>query len=217
LPGSPARRRRVQADRASYEDNVFVNCPFDRPYRPVFEAIVFAIHDCGFYARSALEVADSAENRLAKIMRIIEECRFGLHDISRTERSGEGLPRFNMPLELGLFLGCKRYGSPRDRRKACLVLDRERYRYQRFISDIAGQDVESHGGDPQRAVSAVRSWLSTSSRRAGIPGGTTIWNRFRRFRSDLPDMAAEGLLAVEELTFVDRTQLISNWLLANAP
>jgi len=31
-----------------YEQNVFINCPFDDDYAPLFEAIVFAINDAGF-------------------------------------------------------------------------------------------------------------------------------------------------------------------------
>ena len=34
-----------------YSDHVFINCPFDDQYKPLFNAIVFAIHDCGFVAR----------------------------------------------------------------------------------------------------------------------------------------------------------------------
>ncbi|MEA2238824.1 MAG: hypothetical protein QOC81_3548 [Thermoanaerobaculia bacterium] len=30
-----------------YERNVFINCPFDDDYAPLFEAIVFAINDAG--------------------------------------------------------------------------------------------------------------------------------------------------------------------------
>jgi hypothetical protein len=25
-----------------YEDNVFINCPFDQEYKPIFDAIIFA-------------------------------------------------------------------------------------------------------------------------------------------------------------------------------
>lgn len=106
------------------------------------EALVFAIHDCGYIARSALEAEDSAEVRMDKIAKIIKDCRYGIHDISRTEVGADtGLPRFNMPLELGLFLGARRFGSRTDKLKACLILDRARYRYQQFCSDIAGQDI----------------------------------------------------------------------------
>ncbi|MBW8302017.1 MAG: hypothetical protein K0M60_20690, partial [Hydrogenophaga sp.] len=67
------------------------------------------------------------------------------------------LPRFNMPLELGLFLGAKRYGDTVQKRKKCLVLDCERYRYQKFISDIAGQDIDSHEGKVEILIDKVRS------------------------------------------------------------
>jgi hypothetical protein len=217
LPGSRPRNRSTARALASYEDNVFINCPFDADYKPLFDAIVFAVHDCGFYARSAAEIDDSAENRLDKLLRIIKESRFGIHDISRTESSAEGLPRFNMPLELGLFLGCKRYGSRRDRSKAWLVLDRDRYRYQRFISDIAGQDVAAHADDPKAAVRRVRDWLRGHSEREGIPGGSSIWKRYQAFSAELPAICAEARIETEELTFKDRTQLMSRWLVRNAP
>ena len=86
---------------APYTKSVFINCPLDDDYRPILEAIVFGIHDCGFTARSALEVIDAGEVRIDKIRRIIRESKFGIHDISRTQPDrATQLPRFNMPLEL---------------------------------------------------------------------------------------------------------------------
>ena len=91
---------------ASYEDSVFINCPFDSEYRAIFYALVFAVYDCGYVARCALEVDDSGLVRIQKIQQMISDCRFGVHDISRVESDPQTqLPRFNMPLELGLFLG----------------------------------------------------------------------------------------------------------------
>jgi hypothetical protein len=96
---------------AEVADYVFVNCPFDDAYQDLFEAIVFTIHDCGYVARSALEVDDGSQVRIDKIAALIAACRFGIHDISRTQPdTATGLPRFNMPFELGMFLGAKRYG-----------------------------------------------------------------------------------------------------------
>lgn len=200
-----------------YDDYVFLNCPFDLDYEPIFHALLFAIHDAGFFARCALEISDSAQNRLEKIMGMIGDCRYAIHDLSRTELNEHGLPRFNMPLELGIFLGCKRFGSPRDRRKGGLILDRDPHRYQRFISDISGQDISTHRGQPERAVAKVRDWLKTTSRRRTIPGGSVIVERYRRFEAQLPEMCAAVPIRVSELTFVDRTQLISQWLARNAP
>src|SRR5688500_17675140 len=122
----------------SYDNSVFINCPFDSAYRPLFEAVAFAAYDCGFYPRSALEVDDSSEVRIERVIRIIAECRLAIHDISRTQIDRESrLPRFNMPLELGIFIGAKVFGGGEHRRKAAIVLDTDRYRYQKYISDIA--------------------------------------------------------------------------------
>ena len=39
----------------TYNNSVFINCPFDDDYRSLFRALVFAIEACGFGARCALE------------------------------------------------------------------------------------------------------------------------------------------------------------------
>lgn len=85
----------------NYSNNVFINCPFDGDYDEIFKAMVFTVFDCGFIPRCAMEYDDGSQVRIEKIYRLISECKFGIHDISRTELDdGNGLPRFNMPLEL---------------------------------------------------------------------------------------------------------------------
>lgn len=127
-------------------DDVFINCPFDDDYSVTFNALIFTIYACGFRPRSAREVDDGAQTRIDKLFRIIEQCRYGIHDLSRTEMDAQHhLPRFNMPLELGLFLGAKQYGNEAQQDKRVLILDVEQYRYQRFISDLAGMDIHEHG------------------------------------------------------------------------
>ncbi|HWW61583.1 MAG TPA: hypothetical protein VN181_09460 [Thermoanaerobaculia bacterium] len=179
--------------------------------------MTFAVHDCGFTARSALEHDDAGESRYNKILRIIRACRFGIHDISRVELDrSTRLPRFNMPLELGLFLGARSFGASRDRMKRCLVLEREPYRYQSFCSDIAGQDIRAHGGEPETAVRIVRDWLSISTTREVIvPSGSIIVRRYRAYQRELPDWCKRQQLVPNELTFKDETRLIALWLKAN--
>jgi hypothetical protein len=197
-----------------YDTDVFVNCPIDAVYRPLFEAIVFTIHDCGFAARSALEVTDTSQVRIEKISTIIAECKFGVHDISRTEPDRTtGLPRFNMPLELGLFLGAKRFGTGKQKSKNCLVLDVDRYRYHKFMSDIAGQDIVAHDGTPALAIRVVRDWLSDAqapSRK--IPGGAAMVRRYETFRAALPEVSDQQGLVMDELTFVEYRLLTEEWL-----
>lgn len=203
---------------ANYDDNVFINCPFDAAYQPMFQSLVFCVRDCGFVPRCALEVADSAQVRINKIMDIMAECRYGIHDISRTETdSATGLPRFNMPLELGIFLGCRRFGDKLQQEKVCVILDRERYRYQKFVSDIAGQEVESHRSSPEKAVRRVRDFLRVASRRPSLPGGAVIWERYETFRGNLPSLCRALRIRPDELTFVDLTHVITEWLSKKAP
>ena len=196
-----------------YNDNVFLNCPFDLAYKQLFDAMVFAVHDCGFIARCALEEEDASQVRIDKIYNIIADCRYGIHDISRTELDEtSGLPRFNMPLELGVFLGAKQFGKNEQKRGNCLILDKEQYRYQKFISDIAGQDVPAHNNDPEKMVKAVRDWLLTASDRKTIPSGSIIWKRYQKFRQELPQIAQAFQLEVEELIFNDYTFVLAEWL-----
>ena len=199
------------------EYGVFINCPFDESYRPIFHAIVFAVHDCGYVARCSLEVTDASQVRIDKIAGIIATCQFGIHDISRTELDADtSLPRFNMPLELGLFLGAKRFGAQKHRSKTCLILDVERYRYQKFISDIAGQDIAAHSGKPDEAIKAVRDWLNAATSRAiKIPGGAAIAQRYRQFRDELPAACERLRLRVDELTFYDYVVQVEEWLKLN--
>lgn len=204
--------------RPTYNDSVFINCPFDDEYKEIFVAIIFCIFDCGYVARCSKELGDSSEIRIDKISRIISECKYAVHDISRTEPDAENeLPRFNMPLELGLFLGAKRFGDDRQKRKSCVILDTEPYRFQKFISDISGQDIETHNNDSEKAVKIVRNWLSDSSRRRTIPGGKEIWRRYKVFTQDLPTMCEEFQFEIEDLTFLDYTGLIYGWLEWNPP
>jgi hypothetical protein len=202
---------------ADGENHVFINCPFDDEYRPLFEAMLFTILECGFVARTAAEVDDSSQVRIDKVGEIIAESRLGIHDISRTEPDpASGLPRFNMPLELGMFLGAKRYGNPRQRQKRCLILDRERYRYQRFCSDIAGHDIRSHENNPALAIRLVRDWLRNALVDAStLPGGSRIAGRYALFQAELPLICDLIGLDADELVVDDLTMLIYAWLREN--
>ena len=193
--------------------SIFFNCPFDPAYKPIFDALVFAAFDCGYVARCALEIDDGGEVRVEKIIRMIGTCRLGVHDISRTELDTENqLPRFNMPFELGLFVGATRFGPPAQKRKLCLILDREPYRFQKFISDIAGQDIASHANEPEEAIKALRKWLSSLNGPTLLPGGASLVQRYRRFRLQLPDILAQLEIEPGEATFSDYAIVVNSWL-----
>lgn len=174
--------------------------------------MVFTGHDCGFIARCALEEEDASQVRIDKIYTIIADCRYGIHDISRTELDEKSsFPRFNMPLEFGVFLGAKKFGVVGQKRKKCLVLDKELYRYQQFISDIAGQDIQAHNNEVETIVRVVRNWIRTVSGRQTIPGGNIIWERYQTFLKELPQTVEELRLDIEDLIFNDYLLVIATW------
>ena len=198
---------------SSYEDSVFINCPFDTNYWPLFEALVFTVLACGFNPRCALEELDSGTVRLDRIQRVIRSCRYAVHDLSRVELSGRrSLPRFNMPFELGLDIGRRRFGVGQLRRKRVLILDSTRYRYQAFISDISGQDIHTHGNSPRNLIRRVRDWLRTSSHRSSIPGPLDIARSFRGFTRSLPENCRANGLDRRNLLFVDYVRLARIWI-----
>jgi hypothetical protein len=205
----PAKRRRP-----TYANSVFVNCPFDTEYVPLFRALVFTIEFCGFQTRCALEADDSGETRAAKLLRIIGESRYGIHDISRTESNADGLPRFNMPYEFGLFVGFKAGGVTKQSKKAVLVLDREPYRYQKFLSDIAGQDIRHHRNDPDSLIATVRAWLQNQlGATRELPGGEYIAERYREFLVDAHTLLTALRKSAADLdNFFDFHTLVFDWV-----
>lgn len=200
---------------AGFGENVFLNCPFDPEYKPLFDAAVFTVQLAGLQPRCALEASSAGQARLDKVMDLISKCRLGIHDISRTELSSSKLPRFNMPLELGLDLGCSRWGTRHLSEKRLLVMDRSLRRHQRSISDLAGQDIVHHANDPRQLVRQVRDWLSTESARRPIPGGTYIYKRYCSFRTDLPRLSQTMKLSHRQLTFGDYLAVVRVWLEEN--
>lgn len=190
---------------------VFINCPFDRRYQRFFDAIVFTVTRCGFNARCAREVDDGGGTRIHKIMNLIEQCPYGIHDISRTGLDAKNrLPRFNMPLELGIFLGACRYGNESQRTKQCLIMDREQFRYQKFISDIAGQDIHAHASRVSTMIGHVRDFLRTAAE-AHLPGGAMINSDFIRFQKDKIILCKRLDLDPRTLTFHDLRFVIAEW------
>ena len=98
---------------------MFINCPFDEDYEPLFRAMVFTIFSCGFIPQCAKGVSNQ-NLRFQRIIELIGECRHGIHDLSRIELGA--MPRNNMPLELGVFIGCMRFGSKFDYEKDTVFL-----------------------------------------------------------------------------------------------
>ncbi len=146
--GKAARNRRV-----------FINCPFDKNYKPIFNAIVFTLHHLGYEAQYALHKSGGGSARLTRIYRQLCDCASSIHDISRVSLSGPlRLPRFNMPFEAGLAYAIHASARP-GHRHDLLFLDAKAYRYQASISDVAGLDPKIHYNDPVKVIAEVRTFF----------------------------------------------------------
>ena len=192
--------------------SVFTNCPFDPDFEPLFNAVVFATTFCGFSVRCGYERVDAGGSRLYKICDLLAKSRLSSYDISmQTLDEQTGLPRFNMPLELGMALGMKVLGRNVFRDHAVLVLDLEPRRYRDSTSDLAGFDIAMHRNDQDCIIAEVRNFLMANIDSA-LPGPGAIAQLYRIFQSELPNLAAASRLTVAELRFTDRMRLLQAFI-----
>ncbi|MEL0154183.1 hypothetical protein [Sphingopyxis sp.] len=144
----------------TFENSIFINCAFDQEFAPILQAVAFCAIHLGFYPRIAPENADNAVPRIDRIAELISSSKYGIHDLSRCRSTKRGeFARMNMPFELGMDYGAKTFGPANLQTKSILVLEGRRYDFQKTLSDIAGWDIEPHGGKYREAMRHVRGWL----------------------------------------------------------
>jgi len=156
---------------------------------------------------------------MEKIYDLIEESKYSIHDISRVELDpSTNLPRFNMPFELGLFLGAKKYGTGRQTTKNCLILEENKFDYQKYLSDIAGQDPSHHDKSPEKAIEQVRNWILPFNHAANrATSSPQILNDFyNEFNNDFPGMCAAAKFDQHTLHYFDYLNLVKGWITAKS-
>jgi hypothetical protein len=169
----------------NYNSNVFINCPFDSEYKPLLNTIVFTIIYLGYNPRLSLEQSDSGKFRLQKILNIIKESRFGIHDLSRIQASKKNeFFRLNMPFELGADFGCKEYSSDYSD-KLLLVLSSKRFDYMQAISDLNGVDIKNHNDSAQEVLNKVREWFIETVGLRDIDAPLKMWYKYSDFQTSL--------------------------------
>ncbi len=173
--------------------SVFINCPFDAEYEPLFRTLILACAASGFTPRSALESGSVATPRLDRILDSLFSSKYSIHDLSRCRGEGESsLARFNMPLELGMAMA-RHHLSPADHDWAVFVPAESPY--QRYVSDLAGIDPLRHDGTPATVMRRAMSWLAMRPDAvAGTPSPNQVLQisdgfaeRWRLLRADWGD------------------------------
>lgn len=197
-----------------FDTNVFINCPFDKDYVPLLRTLAFTL----LYLKlepNLSQTLSSSTIRINQIKQHIRNCKYSIHDLSRSRPMKRGeLPRFNMPYELGLDIGASEYGGRKFKSKRLLILEVDRYHYQKVISDIAGQDIESHNGDPKTLVLKVRNWLSANIKETILPSQKEIWIAYNQFTAHLNTSLSFTYSAKEisEMPVSDYIKFAKDWI-----
>ena len=169
----------------NFSVSVFINCPFDEEYKSLLRPMLFTLVYAGLLPRLAAEKSDSLEQRIEKIVRLIKECKYSIHDLSRLKAAkAKEFFRMNMPFELGIDYGCRRIAQNYLSKKRSLVLETRRYDVQKALSDLNGVDIKSHNNNPARAVQALQHWLIETVGLTDLDSPAVIWENFTEFRSD---------------------------------
>lgn len=143
----------------SFENSVFINCPFDDKYKELLWPLLFTVVYFDLEPKVSQTVS-SGNVRVEEIKKLIKSSKYSIHDISRCKLSIiDDVPRFNMPFEMGLDIGCQTYGHGKLKSKKCLILETEKYHYQKVLSDISGQDIKDHNDDTNQLIYKVREWF----------------------------------------------------------
>ena len=103
--------------------------------------------------RSVLEIPSGGSDRLTRIYRLMRECRYSVHDLSRVQLRAGRYPRFNMPFEAGMATSLSMARPTHDR-----YVFATRYRVvQQVASDLGGVDVYEHRSRPRGVLTALRN------------------------------------------------------------
>ena len=197
-----------------FDTNVFINCPFDDDYRPMLKALVFTLLYLELEPQLSQTISSSTI-RINQIKQHIRNSKYGIHDLSRSRAMKKNeLPRFNMPYELGLDIGCCEYGGKRYSEKKALILETERFHYHKVMSDISGQDIENHNDDPKILIQKVRNWISTNLSEKIISGQSEIWVVYNQFNASLITNLSSTYTVtdLEEMPIGDYIKYAKDWI-----
>jgi hypothetical protein len=166
--------------------SVFINCPFDKEYRPLLRVALFTTFFLGLKPRTSLERGNAGEPRIGKIMELIKNSKYGIHDLSRIKSSApDEFARLNMPFELGLDIAVQHISK---KGKLCLVVETEPYRYQKALSDLSGNDIKAHKDDPKELMKVIREWIHQNHHKNhGFPLLESMWGTYCDFKGKLKE------------------------------
>lgn len=199
---------------------VFINCPIDESYAPLLEAAIFCCVYLGLSPQLATNRLEAGENRLEKIVRLIETSKFSIHDLSRckAEKIGDSF-RMNMPFELGIDFGFRLSRQSMFGQKKFVIFEKSKYDLKSTLSDIAGQDVDFHNDDFQSIIRKLRDFFKVEGGIAA-PGSSRIVSDYLTFQAWLIEKKiAEGHSEHEAINLptLERIEAMQVWVHGGRP
>lgn len=198
----------------SFDQSVFINCPFDNNYQVLLRPLFFSLLSFDLNPRIS-ETESSAHIRIEEIMRLIKTSKYSIHDISRKKTLKQGdIARFNMPYEMGLDIGCQKFGTGKLKEKKCLIFDSNPHEYDISCSDISGQDIKAHNNDPETLIVKVREWFVRLLNRR-LQSAASIWENYTEFVTDMNEQLALEGFSPKEIASLSHSEFIilaSNWI-----
>jgi hypothetical protein len=160
-------------------ESVFLNIPYDVAFENLYLAYIVGLTQLGLAVNAALAVPN--QGRLATIIELIEKSDFSIHDLSRVEVS-RGVPRFNMPVELGLALYRSQITNGQHR---VFIFERKQYRAQRSTSDVNGIDPQIHNGTVRGLMRGLRNIFRQPQNVTTVP---EMLASYRAVKQRIPEM-----------------------------
>jgi hypothetical protein len=195
--------------------NIFINCPLDAKYTPLFRSMIFTLMYLGLEPRISIEDTECSQNRLDKIFDLMKQSDISIHDLSRIKSSGsDEYYRLNMPFELGIDYGL-RLAFADSLSKKFIVLEDEKYSYHKGLSDYSGFDVLTHSGNPARMVKVLRDWFVNNGIVESAKGGTAIWYEYNDCWAYIYDRLLEKGYSEEEtdeIPYNEYKAFVAEWL-----
>ncbi len=163
--------------RRAEQDSAFINIPYDRHYESLYLAFIAGLSGFGLVPRATVEIP-SIDRRLDRIVKLIRDCRYSFHDLSRVQldREKPSTPRFNMPFELGLAVD---WARDTNRRHEWFVFESRAHRLEKSLSDLNGTDVQIHGGKAHGVLRGLMNALTRESHRPSFGELDAIYRTLR--------------------------------------
>ena len=90
-------------------------------------------------------------------------------------------------------------------------MENKPYQWQKYLSDMAGNDIIAHGNRSDKIIGLVRDFLNSHRPKVDVPGARFVRYEYNRFSSELPGYLERLGHEDSELQFKDLLKIVIEW------